>query len=155
MSRPSIVVSALGLGIAVLGAQQPAGVFTADQASSGRAVYQASCASCHMADLAGRNEAPQLAGNNFLNTWRERTTRDLFEFTQSTMPPTGANLSAEQYLAVTAYLLQANGAQPGSQPLTTTTAQTIAAVVGRAPAAGVAARDIPTTTAGDAPPAAG
>ena len=47
-----------------------------------------------MPDLAGRNEAPQLAGNNFMNTWRNRTTRDLFEFIQSTMPPTGENLSA-------------------------------------------------------------
>ena len=56
-------------------------------------VYQASCASCHLPDLAGRNEAPQLAGNNFMNTWRTRTTRDLFEFIQSTMPPTGENLS--------------------------------------------------------------
>ncbi len=66
-----------------------------------------------MADLAGRNEAPQLAGNNFMNTWRTRSTKDLFEFIQSTMPPTGENLSAAQYLAVTAYILQANGARRG------------------------------------------
>src|SRR5437667_5844509 len=90
--------------IAVMAAQQPpASVFTPQQAAGGRAVYNASCASCHLPDLAGRNEAPQLAGNNFMNTWRARTTRDLFEFIQSTMPPTGENLAVEQYLAVTAF----------------------------------------------------
>jgi alcohol dehydrogenase (cytochrome c) len=160
---PAFVLAA-GVALDVLvSAQQPADVFTAEQAAAGRGVYQANCASCHMADLAGRNEAPQLAGTNFMNTWRERSTRDLFEFTQSTMPPTGANLGAEQYLAVTAYLLQANGAQAGSQMLTPATAQPIGAVV-RSGVAGVAARDVPTTTAGDpaptggrqaAPPAAG
>src|SRR5205085_3139420 len=104
--------------VLVAGQQAPPSVYTAAQAGSGRAVYQASCASCHLPDLAGRNEAPQLAGNNFMNTWRSRTTRDLFEFIQSTMPPTGETLSAEQYLAVTAFILQANGAQTGPQPLT-------------------------------------
>ena len=38
------------------------------------------------------------------------------------MPPTGENLSAAQYLAVTAYILQANGAPAGATPLTPTTA---------------------------------
>jgi len=92
------------------GQQPPPPVFNASQAASGTTVYAASCASCHMADLGGRNEAPQLAGNNFMSAWRNRSTKDLFEFIQSTMPPTGENLSAAQYLAVTAYILQANGA---------------------------------------------
>src|SRR5258705_13450639 len=114
------------LGVAIVGGKQPsAPVFNASQAASGTTVYAASCASCHMADLAGRNEAPQLAGNNFMNAWRTRTTRDLFEFIQSTMPPTGENLSAEQYLGVTAYILQANGAPAGAQPLTPTTSTPI------------------------------
>src|SRR3954471_18474207 len=116
--RIASAAGAMAFGIVLVHAQPPAGVFTADQAAAGRAVYQANCASCHLPDLAGRNEAPQLAGNNFMNTWRARTARDLFEFTQSTMPPTGANLGAEQYLAVTAFILQANGAQPGTQALT-------------------------------------
>ena len=42
---------------------------------------------------------------------------DLFEYIQSTMPPTGENLSAAQYLAVTAFILQANGAPAGAQAL--------------------------------------
>ena len=38
-------------------AQQPAGPFTAAQATAGQTVYQTSCAGCHGADLAGLNDA--------------------------------------------------------------------------------------------------
>src|SRR5215471_8613978 len=150
----------LCVAVVWLGAQPPAAVFTADQAAAGRVVYEANCASCHMNDLAGRNEAPQLAGANFMNTWRGRTTRDLFEFTQSTMPPTGANLTADQYLAVTAFILQTNGGQAGAQPLTPTTAQpigriangiaTASAQVGSG-APGRQAAGAPQTTTADSP----
>src|SRR3954462_13115765 len=121
--------------------QQPTPpVFNASQAASGSTVYAASCASCHMADLAGRNEAPQLAGNNFLNPWRGRSTKDLFEFIQSTMPPTGENLNAAQYLAVTAYILQANGAPAGEAALTATPSVPIGSVAsGATPTAAAAA----------------
>ena len=110
------------------GQQPPSSVYSADQAVAGGSVYAASCGSCHMADLAGRNEAPQLAGNNFMNTWRSRSTKDLFEFIQSTMPPTGENLATAQYLAVTAYILQANGAPAGPVALAATTAVPIGSV---------------------------
>jgi alcohol dehydrogenase (cytochrome c) len=154
------------LGLVLLAGQQtPPAVYSAAQADAGRAVYQTSCASCHMADLAGRNEAPQLAGNNFMNTWRSRSTRDLFEFIQSTMPPTGETLSGDQYLAVTAFILQANGAPAGTQPLTPTTAMPIGTVasgppspsagVGAPGAAAAGARQAQTTTADDPTPPAG
>jgi len=147
----AIVVTAIGL----VGAQQgPASVYTAAQATAGRTVYQASCASCHLPDLAGRNEAPQLAGNNFMNAWRTRTTRDLFEFIQSTMPPTGENLSAEQYLGVTAYILQANGAPAGGQPLTPTTSTPIGQL-GVRPATTTAGDPLPPPVAGGPPTPAG
>jgi len=120
---------AVACGIGLLARQQQAqGVFTADQAAAGRAIYQTSCASCHLPDLAGRNEAPQLAGANFMNTWRARTTRDLFEYISSAMPPSGENLGAEPYLAITAFILQANGAQAGTQAFTPTTAAPIGSV---------------------------
>src|SRR5215208_1373478 len=92
------------------------------QIAAGRTSYQTSCAGCHMPDLGGRNEAPQLAGANFMSTWRTRSTRDLFEFTQSTMPPSGASLPIDQYLNIIAYILQANGAGAGSQPFTAASA---------------------------------
>ena len=143
------------LGLVLLAGQQPPAVYSAAQATAGRAVYQQSCASCHMPDLAGRNEAPQLAGNNFMNTWRARSTRDLFEFIQSTMPPTGESLSADQYLAVTAFILQANGAAAGTQAFTATTAVPIGTAASGA-AAPAGARQAQTTTADDpAPPPGG
>ena len=130
MTRDHVAIAAaIACGVAVMTAQQtPTTVFTAGQAAQGLAVYQANCASCHLPDLAGRNEAPQLAGANFMNTWRARSTRDLFEFIQSTMPPSGESLGADQYLAVTAYILQANGAQAGTQPFTATAAVPIGSV---------------------------
>ena len=88
------------------------------------------------ADLGGRNEAPQLAGNNFMNTWRSRSAKDLFEYIQSTMPPTGANLGEAQYLAVTTYILQANGAQAGSQAFNGSSSASIGSIATGAGAGG-------------------
>jgi len=150
MKRHLAMTATLACGAALLagpstplraGQQAPATLFTAEQAAAGRTSYQANCASCHLPDLAGRNEAPQLAGSNFLNTWRSRTTRDLFEYIQSAMPPSGENLGADQYLAITAFILQANGAQPGSQPLIATTST---------PIGNVATGAMPTTAAAGA-----
>jgi alcohol dehydrogenase (cytochrome c) len=151
------ILVAAPLGIALMAGQTPPpqSTLTADQASAGATVYAASCASCHMADLAGRNEAPQLAGGNFMNTWRNRSTKDLFEFIQSTMPPTGENLSAAQYLAVTAYLLQANGATAGTTAFAATTAVPIGSVARRPGVTGsvVIGTAEPVAAAGRAAPA--
>jgi alcohol dehydrogenase (cytochrome c) len=130
-------IAVLGLGIAlVAGQQSTTPVFSAQQAAAGRAVYEASCASCHVADLGGRNEAPQLAGGDFMNTWRDRTTQALLEFIQGAMPPDGPTLSPDQYQSIVAYILQQNGAAAGSQPFLPTTAVLIGAVAtGRRPSA--------------------
>ena len=49
--------------------------FTAAQATAGATAYQTACSNCHAADLGGRNEAPQLAGSNFIGLWGTRTDR--------------------------------------------------------------------------------
>src|SRR5580698_5785142 len=104
-------------GVVILLAQQrPAGPYTADQAASGRAIYQTSCASCHSADLSGR-EGPQLAGANFLAQWGDRTAGELINFMQSTMPPGGAALPGDSYLNLAAFILDANSARAGNQRL--------------------------------------
>jgi alcohol dehydrogenase (cytochrome c) len=113
-----ISVWACAVSIATLAGQQSAAVFTSDQAGAGRALYQANCSGCHVQDLSGRNEAPPLAGGTFLNTWQTRSTRDLFEYMRATMPPNSPSLPDEQYLAITSFILSANGAAAGSQPLT-------------------------------------
>src|SRR5215475_9471768 len=124
MTRTSFVaIGLIGCGVYVATAQQSASVFTAAQAAAGRTAYQSSCASCHTDTLIGRNEAPQLAGANFMTQWGARTTNDLYRYIQAVMPPgNGGTLGEENYLAVTAYILQSNGARPGAQALTATTA---------------------------------
>jgi alcohol dehydrogenase (cytochrome c) len=124
--------------ILVQGQQRPAGPFTAAQASAGGAAYQENCSGCHLADLAGRNEAPPLAGGNFMNTWGGRSTRELLSLIQTTMPPGNpGGLGADVYAEIGAFILRANGATPGNQPLTADTAVTISSIAtGQAPAGG-------------------
>jgi alcohol dehydrogenase (cytochrome c) len=91
---------------------------TAFQAPGGLAAYQTNCASCHLPDLTGRNEAPQLAGINFINAWGSRTTADLVRYIQATMPPSNrGGLSEETYASIAGFILQANGAPAGDRPL--------------------------------------
>lgn len=151
-----LATSAVALALAVAGAaQQPAAppapapgpaTITAAQATAGRDAYQARCASCHLPDLAGRNEAAPLVGRAFMAAWRDRTTRDLFDYIRASMPPGGATLGADEYLAITAFILRSNGAATGSTALTATTAVPIGSI-----ATGVA----PTTTAAPAQAAGG
>ena len=130
--RP-VAAAALGIvvGFVALAAEQPAatGVYTVGQARDGRAVFERDCASCHQTNLQGSFEAPQLAGDSFLNFWGDLTTRQLFERIRSSMPPDrpGA-LGDEAYLSVVAYILEANGAPAGSEVLTTTTVVSIGSV---------------------------
>src|SRR5947208_9632983 len=97
--------------------QTPA-AYTASQAVDGLAAYQTNCASCHLPDLVGRNEAPQLAGGNFMNAWGSRTTAELVAYMKDSMPPSNrGGLSDETYVNIAALILQANGAVPGERPL--------------------------------------
>lgn len=107
-------------------------VFAADQAQAGEAVYQESCAGCHLPTLRGAFEAPELAGPNFRSAWGGRPAADLLGYITQTMPPsTPGSLSAEQYAAVTAYLISENGVAPGNGRLTASSSgQTVAAAGG-------------------------
>jgi alcohol dehydrogenase (cytochrome c) len=123
-------------GVAVVAGQPPASapIFTGEQAAVGRAAYAANCASCHLPDLGGRNEAPPLAGANFMSTWGTRTTKDLFDYMSAAMPPGGASLEPAQYAAITSFILQFNGATAGTQSFPPPTAVPIASVAtGRRP----------------------
>ena len=140
-------LAAAMLGAVVIGGQEPpaAGVFAAGQAVAGRQAYDAGCASCHRPDLAGGNEAPPLAGVNFMNEWRARSPRELAEYIQAAMPPAGPMPSLEQSLSITAFILQVNGAQAGAVPLTQATAALIGAI---------ATGQVQTPQPGAVPPAA-
>lgn len=141
-----LAVVAIASGVSVMslwaqGAPPPAAVFTLSQAETGKAAYQAHCASCHAADLGGQNEFPQLAGPDFLTSWKGRTTQELLEFISTTMPPEGPALTPKEYLDITAHVLRENGAAPGTEALTAKTAVPIGTVApGKRPGGHVADR---------------
>src|SRR5216110_1869231 len=117
-----LAMVAISVMTATFGRGQTPAVYTASQAVDGLAAYQTNCANCHLPDLAGRNEAPQLAGGNFMNAWGARTTTDLIRFSQATMPPSNrGGLSEETYTEIAAFFLQANGAPAGDRPLLAST----------------------------------
>ena len=122
-----------GFTIGLVAAQQPAGrpaTFTSAQADAGRAAYKANCSACHLRDLKGSNEAAQLAGPNFLNQWGDKTIADLHTYLMASMPPTSPGAPGAQTMVdIVAYLLQANGASAGSQPLARDAALTLRAAI--------------------------
>lgn len=128
-------------------AQDRPAVFTAAQAEAGRRDFQQNgfgvCGDCHLPDLRGRNgepgelplisslpenyqklvngingKVPDLVGAPFRSRWVARSTRDLTrEFRERFSPPSGP-LTEQTRLNMVAFILQANGAPAGAQPLT-------------------------------------
>jgi len=114
------------------GGQAPAAaaaVFTVKQAAAGKVVYAKRCASCHLPDLSGNSEIPALAGTAFKEIWGTRTTKDLFDYLAAAMPYGAASLTVDEYRAITAYMLQVNGAVGGEQELAASTAVTISSLM--------------------------
>ena len=101
------------------GAQTYVG-YGVEQANAGQLAYDRACAACHMTNLQGSFEAPELAGPNFLNTWGGAPVSELLQFMQASMPPSGPQLSEDDYTNVIAYLLQQNGFTPGGTALVAT-----------------------------------
>lgn len=146
MMKRLLVTAIAGCGFFVPTGQPaaPPAVYTAAQAAAGRTAYQSSCAKCHTDTLVGRDgtgevpeflrayggKIPPLAGANsafapFMTKWGARTTKALYSRIQEAVggfPPPDGSLDEELYLNLTAYILQANGARPGTLALTTATA---------------------------------
>ena len=130
------VVLAAGQPVPIAGQAPGEGLYTAAQAESGRGVYERECAVCHQSNLQGTFEAPQLAGDSFLQFWADLSPGDLFVRISGSMPPGQAgSLTDQAYLDVVAYLLQANGAPAGGAALTEAATVSIAAAVSAAPTA--------------------
>ena len=111
---------------------------TEDQARAGQLAYERVCASCHMTNLQGDFEAPELAGPNFLNRWGGREVNELLVYLQASMPPAGRKPSDESFTNIIAYILERNGQEAGSARLVataTTLVPTRDVMAGRAAAA--------------------
>jgi mono/diheme cytochrome c family protein len=97
------------------------GAYTAGQAVRGQEAYRRGCVSCHGEDLQGvaGTNAAVLAGDRFIERWREDDLSELFHFLQISMPSRAAGtMTDDAKLDVMAYLLQANRFPEGSSELT-------------------------------------
>jgi len=91
------------------------GVYTADQASRGNAVFGTTCANCHTLDSQGRRP---LSGKTFWDSYTQKTVGDLFTFMQKNMPNgNGGSLSESTYADLVALVLQSNGVPAGTTEL--------------------------------------
>jgi mono/diheme cytochrome c family protein len=95
------------------------GVYTKEQASRGRQIYEKSCGQCHSDDLSGGGDGePPLAGVIFMSQWNGQTLADLFTRMSESMPYTApGSLRAQEYLDIVSYILTVNGAPAGAGEL--------------------------------------
>lgn len=93
------------------------GVYTDRQADRGLALYHEHCDRCHGDDMEG-DEAPELAGPEFLADWRGLTLGDVYERIRVAMPGDHPGLlTREQCADVLALILRANHFPPGQREL--------------------------------------
>lgn len=120
--RRQLALAAASLALSCAASAQS---YTEAQAVAGKAAYEQNCAMCHGADLRLLPTAI-LAGPQFVGRWETRSLNELIAQVRATMPPEGPGaLPPDTYVNVVAYLLQANGAPSGPQPLTATTSSAI------------------------------
>jgi cytochrome c len=98
------------------------GVYTTEQSKRGEALYARECASCHGDLLTGGEQAPPLAGGEFLSNWNGLTLGDLFERIRKTMPMNKpGKLTREVNADILAFMLAVNKFPAGNTELSHTT----------------------------------
>jgi alcohol dehydrogenase (cytochrome c) len=103
--------------------------FTAAQANAGMAAFVTNCAPCHGRTLQGSGEAPALTGDSFIGSWGKRDVKALYTVIKASMPLGHPDsLGTETYTNIVAFLLQANGAKPGSTMLAPDSAISIGSI---------------------------
>lgn len=118
--RNMIVLGAVAMGLIWAQASVWDGIYSAEQARKGDALYRQECASCHGEKLEGRGQAPPLTGSDFTMDWNGMTLADLFEKMQTSMPADKpGQLSREQNATLLAFILNANQFPAGAAELPT------------------------------------
>ena len=113
-SRPvrwvGLAAALFGFAASVVAAQTPSrsvmdGVYTAAQATRGRALYEEKCVSCHANRMWGQD-------------WPEKSVFDVYDIVKNFMPEDNpGSLSAPQTRDVVAYILQNNKLPTGKTEL--------------------------------------
>ena len=98
------------------------GVYTEDQAKRGQSLYNQHCMACHGDSLSGGEQAPPLAGGEFLSNWNGLTVGDLFERIRTSMPLNNPqSLNRDTNALILAYILSVNRFPAGQAELSTRT----------------------------------
>ena len=138
MRALATTIAALTAGFwAVSGwAQTSEGPFTEAQARAGRAAYAINCGGCHQQNLSGSGDQVPLAGTTFMASWGRRPIKEFYDDIRANMPYGRAgSLDAATYQNITAFILSANGAKPGSKAFDGSAATLVSAVAsGQVPA---------------------
>ncbi len=142
----------------IVPAQEPQrrAIFTPAQAEAGRVAYEKTCGRCHTFTLMGRHgkpderpavsslseadqkfigdydgRVPPLAGAEFLQRWGSKTAAQLVaRFQEAKFSFKEAGLTDDENIVnITAYVLQANGAKAGNQPLTRASSVVVHSIV--------------------------
>jgi mono/diheme cytochrome c family protein len=124
MNKTLMIAAILPLSLAGAAlAQAPArtiwdGVFTADQAAQGKALFDSKCAICHGTEMNGAEMAPPLSGGGFIANWSGVSVAELATRIHTTMPANdpGSLTNQEVALAI-AYILSFNHFPAGATPL--------------------------------------
>lgn len=97
-------------------------LYTVEQAAKGLVDYGQNCAMCHgplMEGQIGGYPGPALKGAEFADPSYNFHLSEIFNFVAKLMPPgTPGSLTHDQYVLITAYILQQNGYPPGGNELT-------------------------------------
>jgi len=89
-------------------------VYAEDQATRGKGIYDAKCASCHDGGTMG----PELWGDPFLTSWENKALAEFFTRIKVTMPEDApGSLSPKEVLDVIAYVLKTNGFPAGDNAM--------------------------------------
>jgi mono/diheme cytochrome c family protein len=87
-----------------------AGVYTADQATKGKEVFQGTCSGCHT--------VASHSGELFAARWMGKSLNDFYDYVSRLMPKSApGTLSEDEYVWVTAYVLKLNGMPASSREL--------------------------------------
>ena len=99
------------------------GVYSAEQATRGEALYNGQCSKCH-GDSAMGGDAPSLADSGFAGSWDTLTLQQLFDRTRTSMPlDAPGTLSRQEVTDIIAYLLRQNRFPNGSAELSSESMQ--------------------------------
>ncbi len=110
--------------------------YTSDQVAMGQELYAKNCAGCHGDKGQGTTKAPPVVGSGSLpdtppatakvRKTEFRTAKDVLDFIKTSMPANKpGSLSAEQYDAILAFDLKANGVDLRQVHIDASTAPTI------------------------------